>query len=36
MRRIAVVLAALFLVAGQTIFAGVASGASPQKFTATP
>ena len=36
MRRLAVALATLCLLAGQTIFAGVASGADPSRFTATP
>jgi len=36
LRRIAVALATLCLLAGQTIFAGVVSGADPSKFTATP
>ncbi len=36
MRRIAVALATLFLLAGQLIFAGAASGADPSRFTATP
>jgi subtilisin family serine protease len=36
MRRIAVALATLCLLAGQTIFAGVVSGADPSKFTASP
>ena len=36
MRRIAVALATLCLLAGQLIFAGVATGADPTRFTATP
>ena len=36
MRRMAVALATLCLLAGQIMFAGVVSGASPAKFTATP
>jgi hypothetical protein len=36
MRRIAVALATLCLLAGQVMFAGVVSGADPAKFTATP
>ena len=36
MRRIAVALATLCLLAGQLVFAGAASGADPSRFTATP
>ncbi len=36
MRRIAVALATLCLLAGQTIFAGAVSGADPSRFTASP
>ena len=36
MRRIAVALATLGLLAGQLIFAGVAAGVDPSRFTATP
>ena len=36
MRRIAVALATLCLLAGQLIFAGVATGADPTQFTASP
>ena len=36
MRRIAVALATLCLLAGQLIFAGAATGADPTQFTATP
>ena len=36
MRRIAVALATLCLLAGQTIFVGAVSAADPSKFTATP
>jgi hypothetical protein len=36
MRRTAVVLTTLCLLAGQLIFAGVASAADPSRFTATP
>jgi hypothetical protein len=36
MRRIAVTLATLSLLAGQLIFAGTATGADPSRFTATP
>ena len=36
MRRLAVALATLCLLSGQLVFAGVASGAGPVQFTATP
>ena len=36
MRRIVVAVAVLCLLAGQFLFAGVAAGADPSRFTATP